>query len=483
VPLALYGALTHTWTTPWRVVSALLAVAALGAQLASDSLQGPLASVVGSTLVLTVWLFSTEGRMARRRVPILAAGLSAVTAASVAFLAGVGPLGALRDQAYVSFRDRTGHWGTAVNMAAERPLLGYGLGSFGDWAFRFRPEWFALRRALTRSADSVHSVPLEMLANGGAVLLLGYLAFVGLAAWAVVHGLRRLSGEERLLVGGFGGAWLAYHTQSLLSIDVPPLAALHFVLAGVLVARGLAPRWREVRLPGAPAAAAVSPGKTRKKKRAAVPLVPLNPGLVAVIVVGSVALVWVGTTPLRADLAAQTGRNLAAAGDTRAADAAFERASRTAFWEARYPALHAVLFTDMGKADLARDAYRTAVAREPRGLAHALNLARVSVSLGEHEEAGAWYARALELDPTTPETLAEVGRYKVTQGENDEAQVLLERATAVREDNADWWVALGQARSADGDEEGARAAFQRALDIDPGAEGAEQALEELAARD
>lgn len=483
VPVALYGALTRTWTTPWRVVSALLALAALGAQLASDSLQGPLAAAMGSTLVLVAWLFSTQGRIARRRVRILTASLGAVAAASVAFLAGLGPLGALRDQAYRSFQGRTGHWETAVNMAAERPVFGYGLGSFGDWAYRFRPEWFALDRGLTRSSDSAHSVPLEMLANGGALLLLGYLAFVGLAAWAMIRGLRGLAGEDRLLLAGFAGAWLAYQTQSLLSIDVPPLAVLHYVLAGVLVARGLAPRWREKTLPGAPAVAFARPGKKRKaKKPAAVPLVPLHPGIVAVITLGALGLVWLGSTPLRADMAAQDGRNLAAAGDTRAADAAFKRASGTAFWEARYPALHAVLLTDMGQKELARDAYRTAAAREPRGLAHTLNAGRLSANLGEEEEADAWFARALELDPKTPETLAEVGRWKLMQEEHDEAQRLLERATALRHDNADWWVALGQARSADGDEEGARAAFQRALDIDPDAEGAEEAMEELAAR-
>ena len=49
-------------------------------------------------------------------------------------------------------------------------------------------------------------------------------------------GLRRTRGEQSLLLAALGGAWIAYHVQSGVSINVPPLLVLHWVVAGMVVA-------------------------------------------------------------------------------------------------------------------------------------------------------------------------------------------------------------------------------------------------------
>jgi len=483
VPLFVWGGLTRSWATGWRAACAVGAVCALWASYASESIQGPAVAAVGTAFVLSVWLYSTAGeRFRRMRIPLIAGGVALGALFLGAFFSGAGPLGAIRATAARSLETRVPKWETALVMWRQRPVLGYGLDTFGDWFFAFRSGRLAAVSGLERSVDNPHDVPLQMLQNGGLLLALGWLAFVAVTGYALVTGLRRLEGERRLLLGAFGGAWLGYLVQAVVSIDVPPLALLHFVLAGAVVALGVAPPLREFALPGAPAVVAPTerPGGKKRKtaKPRAVPLAPANPGLLAGVALLAVVGLWIATTPLRADVAAQRA---VIAGANRLPDqarSAYTEASRIGFWESRYPALEGGWLAQTGDQEAALEVQQQAVEREPRGLAHTLNVARLHSRLGDTEAADAWYRRVLEIDPTTPEVLAEVGQYRLGRDDADEAAQALERAVALRGDNAEWWVALGRAREGAGDVDGARDAFQRALEINP---DVPEAAEELAA--
>lgn len=85
-------------------------------------------------------------------------------------------------------------------------------------------------------ADAAHSVPLDMAAGGGLPLLGTYLMLVGFVGRRLLKGLFELKGERLHLLGGFGGVWTAYQAQSLVSIDMSFLAALHFLSAGAILA-------------------------------------------------------------------------------------------------------------------------------------------------------------------------------------------------------------------------------------------------------
>lgn len=477
VPLAVWGALTRTWPAPARAASGLLAAVAVVAADASHSLQGPVAAAAGTALVGAVWLFTAGGVVRRIRGPLVAAAAGAVVAIGAALATGVGPSAGVREGVASSLGSRLPKWQVALDIFRDRPLFGVGLGNYGSWFHTYRPESEAVR-GLARSVDAPHNVFLDMLASGGILLFVAYLSVVAVTGWALVVGLRRLAGEERLLLAAFGGAWLAYQVQSLVSIDVPPLAVLHWVLAGVIIAVGANPPLRERPLPGAPPLPSTRPG--RKRKAPPVPLVPAHPGVVAGLVVGLIAGLWAATLPIRADAAAMDGVGHGRAGNSRGATDSYRRASDLARWEPRYPGMLGGAYNELHLPDRAYDAYLEAVRRDPRSLTATLNLARVAVIMDRHDVAGRWYARVLEIDPTTPAVLAEVGRYRLTQGQAESATGLLERAVGLRDDQAEWWVTLGQARSAEGDEQGARQAFQRALEINPSQQDAAEALERLA---
>jgi tetratricopeptide (TPR) repeat protein len=238
-------------------------------------------------------------------------------------------------------------------------------------------------------------------------------------------------------------------------------------------------------LPGARRGASLRAAPTRRKGaggkrgRAAEALVPVPPAMVVGAGVVALVALWPLTAPLRADASADQALRHAAAGRFDAADAAWERAASTAFWEPAYPARHGDFRATRGDQEGARALHEVAQRRDPRGLQHAINVGRLAVRVRDEAAAAAAYERALEIDPSTPQVLAEVGRFHLDHGDDDLGRRLLERAVILEPDEPDWWIDLGDARAEAGDTVDARSAFEEALRLDPQATGARNALEEL----
>lgn len=220
-----------------RLALVLLAGFDAAALLFTRSRGGLLAAVAG-TLVLM--LFSRPGRIRRSR-RIMAGALFAVlglglVAALGGRLAGqersVFSSGLLRSETLVS---RTWYWRTAVELFAERPILGHGLDTFYAGFPRHRLPADGARLGL-ELADKPHNIFLEYGANAGILGLGAYLAVVAVTLVPAFRRVRRLEGSDRLLLAAFLGMAAAYLVQGLFSIDVPPLALLGWVaLAAVAV--------------------------------------------------------------------------------------------------------------------------------------------------------------------------------------------------------------------------------------------------------
>lgn len=123
-------------------------------------------------------------------------------------------------------------WEEAVGGWSDRPLVGYGAGSFPITHLAYRKNTIEVRQP--------HSVPLEFLTETGlvgALLGLGGLALLGVAATRGV--LARPPGNERafaaaLLAGAF--AW-TLHGWVDWDWDIPGVTLPALALLGVLVAR------------------------------------------------------------------------------------------------------------------------------------------------------------------------------------------------------------------------------------------------------
>ena len=74
------------------------------------------------------------------------------------------------------------------------------------------------------------------------------------------------------------------------------------------------------------------------------------------------------------------------------------------------------------------------------------NLAQVLVRSGKAEQAGAWYRKALALDPNHADAWCELGAWRVQRGEMAEASAAYAKALALRPDDSD--ALRGAARAA-----------------------------------
>ena len=390
--LGVWAATASGWSGNWRRLAAVVVVGGLGVSAASASIQGPIAALAGTAVLVAAALTDHGRHRARRRwARQLAAALL-----PIGVVAGAALMLAARGGGAQSFATRTGKWQAAVAMAADQPLTGVGLDLFGDWYHAYRPLSDAVTRGISHTADAAHNVPLQLLAGGGVPLFLAYLAFVTAVAVTLVRGIRRSHGSQRMLLAGLGGAWVAYLVQSLVSMDVPPLAVLGWALAGLGVGAAR------------PAAAVRFPACVHR---------PWSQLAALAGAVLAAAAILVITIPVRADVAARRAVSLTGQSRHAAAEDALRTALRLNPWEPSYAVQLARLRTGRGDHSQALEAYRLAVVRQPRGIPQAVEAPRVAAAAGDHELAAQAYDAALELDPRSPELLVEAARHGLRHGD------------------------------------------------------------------
>ncbi|GAC1610519.1 MAG: hypothetical protein NVS3B26_17710 [Mycobacteriales bacterium] len=464
VPVAAWGVLWQRWSLVWRVASGVVGLMCLTAAALSYAVQGPLAAIAGLALLAVAVILEHAGTRARRGLVVLAVLAGLFVVVLVAGAAKLGPLAFIFRR--FSFRARQFYWDGALAMLRKHPLLGVGLDHFGAHWRQFRSDSATRTLGPKDYTDAAHSVPLQMFAQGGLVLGLLYLLFLIIVGTFFVRGLLRSSGQDRLLLGGLGGAWAAYVVSSAVSIDQVPLFTLEFATAGALIALGAPSPIRKIHLSGA-----VSEVATRRGRRPA----PLRtrafttPDVVAASVCGLAILVslWFAITPLRANAAAHTGDVALTTGDGNAALSAFQEAERIlpgvgAYWERT-----GSLYEAVKQPQNALQVDEQGLHHDQFDLALYMNAGRLASSQHHDSEARAFWERAQQMDPTNPNTAVAAAAVETASGDAGKALQYLAHPLALFPNDANLWAATGAARAAAADQVGALRAFRRALYLDP----------------
>jgi putative inorganic carbon (HCO3(-)) transporter len=461
-PLAVGFACRRGLPTALRLLCGALGALLLLVALLAEALQGPLAAACG-LLVLAAAALTPAHRTAVRVTAGVGGGF-AVLAAGTA-VAGVGPA---RHLLVLSSAEARGWYAqAALTMFRRRPLTGVGLDAYGTYWRRDRP--LAAPRAIggDNFSDAAHSVPLQMLAQGGLLLLGCYLVLMAVVVLALVSGLRRLDGDRRMLLAALGGAWVAAQVQAWVSIDQVPLIVVQYVLGAALIAASDPPRWSRAFGPKP----APAPQARRGRGRPVPPPLP-PPSRVTVGAMASILLVaalagWWSSRPFRADLSAQSGNTAFGAGDAVRAEAAFERATHLMPHVARYWARLAALHNGRGDTQRALDDYRTGLKHDPTDVDAWRNAGRLAEALAQRELALSAFRRAVSLDPNNEKTINDLATYEIRTGRPADAERRLTTGVRLLPRAPELWASLGEARRALGDRSGARAAYERAREIQP----------------
>lgn len=364
------------------------------------------------------------------------------------------------DQLESGLEHRLVFWRTSFSIFLSNPIIGTGLETYSTHFTAHRPLSHAIEYEFVLS-DSTHSVPVGMLSGGGMLLTASYLAILVVILLAGIRAVGRTGGHKRLLYGAVLAAWLAYHLQSLVSIDTPSLIYTQWVLGGVLLAGGASEglyRALSTAIPGGAHKFSLRPGLRRWRALGAT---LLSVALV-MLLFGSL------TAPLRADLSAFQAQEAFGRSDLQAAGDELLDAIRHQPRNGFYAEGMAIVYGDSGLYELEfSERVRSANLRPGNPFA-AVVAAESAVRIGRLSDAEAWIERAVSIEPHGAKVLVDSAAVLVDMGRIDRALGLLEVFDSLRSSDIYRWITVADIHRALGNAE----AVERALLCQrPGQEG------------
>lgn len=216
-----------------RITCAALAIALGIMAYLTGSLQGPAALAAGLAAGAIVWVLAYRGTRRVLLVGLAAAGVLVALALIGLSLVGIGPLTVLWSDYTVQVRQQ--YWLTSVAMMSGEPVFGTGPDGFARYVSEYRPESYLELLGPVRRVSAAHNIALQFGATLGVLgLLLWLVLMVGLLVILLVRAARSEI-QPVMLVAGNAGAWAAYLTQGMVSIDMLPVLTLGWLVTGLLL--------------------------------------------------------------------------------------------------------------------------------------------------------------------------------------------------------------------------------------------------------
>jgi O-antigen ligase len=195
----------------------------------SQSRQGLIAYLLGVSVFLIIYLF---GKQRNLGIVALISGV-VVFILSVLGMLQIGPLQNLLYKPSVSVRGY--YWRAAVEMFKDNPALGVGIDRYGAFFKQYREVGYPLSYGFDITSSNAHNTFLQFYATGGVLLGTSYLILNLYIFRRAVIGLKNFTGSNKLLLAGVFSSWIAFHAQSLVSIDNLGISIWGWVLGGSII--------------------------------------------------------------------------------------------------------------------------------------------------------------------------------------------------------------------------------------------------------
>lgn len=160
--------------------------------------------------------------------------LAATTISSLAVL-GMLQVGPMTNYIYkTSISLRGEYWNAGINMFKNSPIWGIGLDSYGDFYRKFRQPSSIILPGVNVTTDTAHNVLIDILAGGGILLFIPYLALNIYAAHLAIKYIKNNRKLDSTFISIFLG-WITYLAQSIVSINQIGLAVWGWIFLGLMI--------------------------------------------------------------------------------------------------------------------------------------------------------------------------------------------------------------------------------------------------------
>ncbi len=212
-----------------RIFAAGLSLFLLFAIFRSNARQGLLAYALGVGVFLVIWAWVKNKKFGY----LLAAFGIVLFITSILGMLQIGPLERYMYKASVSIRGH--YWRTAVEMLINHPFFGVGIDSYGYYFKEYREVNYPLTYGFQLTSTNAHNTFLQFFATGGLFLGIAYLVLNGYIFRQAIIGIKNFNGNNRLYLSAVFSAWIAFHAQSLVSIDNIGISIWGWVLGGAII--------------------------------------------------------------------------------------------------------------------------------------------------------------------------------------------------------------------------------------------------------
>lgn len=233
--MAIMGVITFSvifnaeFKTHYRIFSILLTILLLFSIYRSNARQGLLSYILGTGLFLIIWLFGKN-----KKLGVIATLIGVlIVIISILGMLQVGPLEKYLYKPSVTLRGY--YWKTGIEMLKHHPLFGVGMDSYGYYFKEYRDVTYPLNYGFDLTSSNAHNTFIQFFATGGIFLGAAYLVLNGYILKRAIFGLKNLTGNNKLILAGVFSSWIAFHAQSLVSIDNLGISIWGWVLGGSII--------------------------------------------------------------------------------------------------------------------------------------------------------------------------------------------------------------------------------------------------------
>ena len=213
----------------YRLIAIVAAIMSIICIIFSDSRQGLVSFGAGFLVYISLTIYFKNKK----------AGLSLILISAILLILSIfgmlqkGPL------AYYLYKDsvsvRGFYWRAAVNMFQNNIFTGVGLDRYGAYFKLYREAEYPLRYGFNINSNNAHNVFLQFFATGGILLGLSYLVLCVVVFNLGLKLIRNSEKEVRNITISLLSAWIAFQSQSFISIDSIGLSIWGWIISGAIL--------------------------------------------------------------------------------------------------------------------------------------------------------------------------------------------------------------------------------------------------------